>query len=219
MSAQPTRRARVRCSATGTRRVGLGSALRGLPWLAAGLSAVATVLALVPGGFEALVFDRAALGRGELWRLVTGHFVHWSTAQWAWDTVVFFAVAAACEARGRLRLLSAVLLASLAISAGVALFQPGLSRYAGLSGIDCTLCAWMALDWMRAQWRFGARRTALLGAGLALAFAGKIGFELVTGSALFAGELAPGVAPVPLAHLLGAGLGPLLAIPPTGPRR
>jgi hypothetical protein len=104
-----------------------------------------------------------------------------------------------------------VVISALGVSLGVAVLQPELVRYAGLSGIVCALSAWLALDWMRSQWRAGARRAALLGGGLALAFALKVGFEWTTGTALFAGELAPGVVPVPLAHVLGAGLGPLLA--------
>ena len=184
-----------------------------LPWLSAGLTAIAVGLAFCPGAFDALVFDRDALAGGELWRLVTGHFVHWSTAHWMWDAGVFFALAAVCEVRGRLRLLGGVGFAAVFVSLGVALLEPGLDRYAGLSGIVCALSAWLVVDWLRAQWRAGARGAPWLAVGLGAAFALKLGFEWTTGSAVFAGELAPGVVPVPLAHVLGAGLGPLLAAP------
>ncbi|MGH0034615.1 MAG: rhombosortase [Myxococcota bacterium] len=180
------------------------------PWLSAGLTAIAVGLAFVPGAFEALVLDADGLARGELWRLLTGHFVHWSTAHRVWDAGVFFALAAVCERQGRLRLLAGVGLAGLGVSLGVLALQPELDRYAGLSGIVCSLSAWLVLDWMAAQWRLGRRRGVWLGMAGAGAFALKLGFEWATGTALFAGELAPGVVPVPLAHLLGAGLGLLL---------
>jgi rhomboid family GlyGly-CTERM serine protease len=188
-----------------------------LPWAAAGLGALAALLTFWPGAFDVLVYDRVAVDRGELWRLVSGHFVHWSTAHWAWDCAVFVMLAALGEARGRRRLLAVVLVAALGVSTGVALLQPELGRYAGLSGIDCALLAWLGLDSLRGRWREGSRGSVLVGMGVALAFAGKIAFEIVTGRALFAGELAPGVVAVPVAHLLGAalgaGLGALLALP------
>lgn len=193
---------------------GCASGVRGWPWVSLGLSALAAGLAFWPGAFEVLVLDRGGLARGEWWRLLTGHFVHWSPAQAAWDIGVFLVLAASCERRGRGRLLAALAASALGISAGVALLQPALPRYAGLSGIVCTLLAWLALDWLRERWREGSRRAVWLGGGLALAFVFKLGFEWTTGTALFAGDLAPGVVPVPLAHVLGAGLGPLLAARP-----
>ena len=41
----------------------------------------------------------------------------------------------------------------------------------------------------------------------AFLFGAKLAFELGTGSAVFAGELGPGIVTVPLAHLTGAAAG------------
>lgn len=197
-----------------TRRVGLAPALRGLPWLSLALTALTGGLVLWPGAFDALVLDREALARGELWRLVTGHLVHWSTAHWVWDGAVFAALAAVLEARGRRTLGAALGISCVAVSLGVLWLQPGLPQYGGLSGVICALASWLALDWLRGRWRAGDRGALLLGGALVGAFAAKLGFEWTTGRALFAGELAPGVVPVPLAHVVGAGVGSLLAALP-----
>ena len=51
---------------------------------------VVTALAvyLLPGVGEALVYDRSAILTGELWRLVTGHWVHFSASHLFYDVTV-----------------------------------------------------------------------------------------------------------------------------------
>ena len=46
-----------------------------------------------------LEYDRAAILHGEVWRLVTGHFVHWSVGHLAWDLLAFAILSAVCMRR------------------------------------------------------------------------------------------------------------------------
>lgn len=128
----------------------------------------------------------------EPWRLLSGHFTHFTAEHLAWDLLVFVTLAALFPAR---RLLPLLATAALAVSLGVSLGSPELPSYRGLSGLDSALFAALALD----LWRRGGpdRR---LGAAALLLFLAKVAAEVAGGQALFA--TGPFV-PVPLAHLLG----------------
>lgn len=129
----------------------------------------------------------------EPWRLLTGHFTHWTADHLRWDLLVFAALALLFPPR---RLVSLLFWTALLVSAGVVIFLPEMPAYRGLSGLDSALFVALALD-------FGRRPKSvdrLLGALALLLFLAKIAAELASGQAIFA----PGpFVPVPLAHLLG----------------
>lgn len=178
-----------------------------LPLLTLGLAALAVGLHFVPGAAAALAFERRAVASGELWRLATAHWVHWSTDHLLWDVGTFVALGAACELRSRARLAVCLLGSQLAIAAVVWWGLAGLTRYGGLSGLDCALFALLAAELWREQRREGSRAVPALVVGLGLALALKLGFEWTTGETVFVANLGPGVSPVPAAHLAGAVVG------------
>ncbi|MCG8371014.1 MAG: rhombosortase [Proteobacteria bacterium] len=105
--------------------------------LAAAVAVAAIVLRLGGGEVEeALAFDRAALEGGQLWRLVSGHFVHlgWSHLflNLAGLALVTWLVGAAF---GALRWLVVGLVTVVAIDAGFWWLNPQLDWYVGLSGL------------------------------------------------------------------------------------
>lgn len=173
----------------------------------------ASLLLLLPALLFALnpeLFElRWPSGTGaEVWRLVTGHWTHWSTAHLTWNLASFLLLAAACEldrACGRRRMLAAIACAALDIPAALWLALPEMSRYRGLSGIVSALFTLLAITLLRDGLATGHRARTLVGAAALTAFGSKIVFELVTGDLLFvqptAGEV-PFV-PIPLAHAVG----------------
>ncbi|MCU7812765.1 MAG: hypothetical protein KZQ77_16290, partial [Candidatus Thiodiazotropha sp. (ex Notomyrtea botanica)] len=57
-----------------------------LPWRTLLLTTLALTGYLILGAApEIWVFDRAAIGKGEVWRLVTGHWVHSDFEHALWD--------------------------------------------------------------------------------------------------------------------------------------
>lgn len=157
-----------------------------------------TALALVAGAVfysqwtSALEYDRAAVARGELWRLATCQWTHWSADHLLWDVVVFFALGVACERRGRRSFAWTVAIASVVVPIAVHLACPTLDRFRGLSG-DCAL--------------FALIMTRIGGAIGAFAFVGfvvKTIDELVTGTPVFAAST---FAVVPVSHLAGFVIG------------
>lgn len=153
-----------------------------------------------------LELDREAVARGEVWRLITGHWTHWTPDHLLWDSLAFLVLAVLCETRiSRARLVAAVLGSALAVSAGVWFALPEIGRYRGLSGIDSALFVLLA----------ASLRSPLGGLALA-AFLGKSAWEVWTGATLF--TAAGSFVPVPLAHLIGGACGLCIGIagpPPT----
>lgn len=112
-------------------------------WLAPRLSLGLTVLALAIAALgeaasHALVWNRAAILDGEVWRLWTGHLVHADAAHLFWNVVGFASIAAHFETApfGGTRRLAWILLAAAAAVGGALLLWPGTpDLYRGLSGV------------------------------------------------------------------------------------
>ena len=178
-----------------------------VPVLTLAFAALATAIHLTPGAAALLEFDRVAIARGELWRFVSAHLVHFDANHLAWDVAVFLVLGSVCERASRERTAVALAFASVAITAVLWRFQPQFEIYRGLSGLDCALFGLFAGRLLK-----HSERPAKLIGVLGLAGAGaKTILELATGSTVFASGV--GYAPVPLAHLVGliAGLVAALA--------
>lgn len=177
-----------------------------IPWLTLCLGALAVVFLRLPGWSEALEMNRAALAQGEVWRLLTGHFTHFTVDHLKWDVAVFVALGALVELRSRRHFVAVLAGGALAISLGVWRLQPQFASYRGLSGLDSVLFGYVAADIFklaRADYRRGPAAAAILAMIL---FVAKIVFELVTDRAFFVNNEAA-FAPVPLAHLIGVVVG------------
>lgn len=183
------------------------------------LTSIAVIASLFPGVCDLLQFDRAAIARGEVWRVVTGNFVHWNADHLIWDSLMFFILGLAIELRSRHRHLESdsaignlfvltTVASAIAVSACVWFFTP-LERYRGLSGIDSALfvllAAWYLVDVIKS----GAYSQAAIPSGLLLCFLAKIGYEIATGHTYFVDSTAAAFVPLPQVHLAGAGIGVL----------
>src|SRR6187402_1286074 len=162
-----------------------GAAGWATPWLALLASALAWALSSASGELQtACALTRDALAGGELWRLWSGHFVHFGSAHLRGDLLAFLLWAAWLERASRGLLLGVLLAAAPLMSVAVLLGCPTLGEYRGLSGLDCSLVG--ALIWRR-----GLQSQHLRGVGLwcLAAFVTKCGYELATGRAIFAPDL------------------------------
>jgi rhomboid family GlyGly-CTERM serine protease len=169
------------------------------------LTVMTLVIALWQGASEALQFDRAAIEAGEPWRHVTSHFTHWNNEHLAWDLLVFFGLGCVCEKLNRQRFLAAVVVASVLIPFGLWILADNLPTYRGLSGLDTALFALLSAATLRAAFHERNWALVVVVTGLLLGLAGKTAFELVSGGTIFV--RATEFQPVPLAHLIGAGVG------------
>ena len=178
---------------------------RRLPWLTLGLAGLIAALFLAAGPLpEALLYDRAAIGRAEIWRLATGHLIHSDFDHLGWNLAALMILGGLVETTpglGRAGLLLALSIGTVAVTATLWWAMPELDRYCGLSGVlNAVYVVLLAGEWRRSG---SPILLILLAAGAA-----KIGVETVAGGALFTDPFWPSV---PAAHLAGylAGLATL----------
>jgi len=159
-----------------------------LPAVAASLS---TELAAL------MVYDRAAILQGEIWRLLTGHWVHFSFAHLASDTLVLAGCTWLITRRGFTRFPAVCLLLAPGISLVLLVGLPELARYGGLSALALTGMTLAGLQELRGD------RCRRFGAGLLALVALRLVADMALGGATLSGIDSLGVRPVPLGHLLG----------------
>ena len=173
-------------------------------WLAAGLVAILSVALQAAGLDAACAWDRAAIADGEVWRLVSGHFVHLSWSHLflnlAGLALIAWIVGGAWPWQGWL-LVSLACLAS--IGTGLWILNPELAWYVGLSGLLHGLLA--------AGLVAGIRRREAESAVLAVLVGAKLVWEQLAGP-LPGSEGASGGAVIVDAHLYGAVGGVLVAV-------
>jgi rhomboid family GlyGly-CTERM serine protease len=149
-----------------------------------------------------LAWERGAILHGELWRLWSGHVVHFSSSHAAADTLVLFAMGLYAEPLvGSRRFGRMLAIAALLLSLGMLALAPSLDEYRGASGL-ATLTAVLA---GALAWRRHPPSRAIIACG-ALALASKTLWELGSHTAAFT-DLPAGVAVAWQAHVLGALLG------------
>jgi rhomboid family GlyGly-CTERM serine protease len=185
--------------------------------LAAACGMLAVAIFVTPSLSSALQYDRDAVAAGELWRVVTCHWTHWSADHLFWDVTTLAALMAVCLRLNARRTVVSIAIASIAITAGVHVGHPELSTYRGLSGIDSTLTVLLAVSGMRSP---NSQRPAVLAcAGLLAAIVAKLLYELTTGGAVFVDADRAGFVSVPAAHAIGAIVGAAVALIPAKRRR
>jgi rhomboid family GlyGly-CTERM serine protease len=150
---------------------------------------------LLPG--DSVAYDRAALAHGELWRLWTGQFCHWSALHLAGNLAALAGVAIVAGRTIR-RWLALLPIAAPLLSAFLFVAAPALERYRGLSGLVALLVVGAAVE------------GGAVGRLLALAYLGKLAFDAATGS--HSVLLPEGIVTAWPAHLGGILLGLLAAL-------
>lgn len=148
-----------------------------------------------------LRFDRAAIGDGEIWRLVSGHFVHLGTTHLVLNAAGLALVWYLFGRDMRPAQWLLVMVVSIAgIGAGFWVFEPQLAWYVGLSGVlHGMIAAGIAASMSR------VRTDAIL---LAVILAAKLAYEQVAGP-LPGSEDSAGGPVIVNAHLYGALAGAL----------
>ena len=164
-------------------------------WLV-GLLAAVLVLLYFTGddGRQLLRYERAAVLRGEYWRLLTAHLVHGSGQHLVLNAVGLGLIAALFPREYSLRGWLLILAGSVVvIDLGFVFLEPQLEWYVGLSGVLHGALAAGAIGW----WQHESRPLAL---ALTLVLIGKLSWEQLHGALPLSGDM-----PVVVdAHLYGA---------------
>ena len=172
--------------------------MRGLPLTTLSVTALSLVGTLSPTVAELLIYDRDAIGAGEVWRLLSGHLVHLTSPHLLADLTVF--VVSGClierERGGDCGWLYLVMGAAI----GVALWSldTSLARFGGLSGLAYGNVAFLALSMCRRQPHQRVPATAILATLIV-----KLVSDFVYPGASLMGSVSQPFVSVPLAHLVG----------------
>lgn len=158
---------------------------------------VAGIFVLAGPAPDSLVYDRSAIGRGEVWRLLTGHLAHADTSHLVVNLLGLGLVGAVFERQPVYWVLLFVVSAA-AIDVWLWFLRADIGSYCGLSGVLYGLLA----AGLFACWRESRRRLllAVIGAG-AIA---KLLLEVRLGSGLLDHTTWP---VLPGAHVAGAAAG------------
>lgn len=159
------------------------------------LPAVVLACAPLPAGWFLLERDAP----GELWRLWSGHWVHFSTSHLLWNLAVLLAAGAWLEHVRPGLLLRHTLVAAPLISLAILAAEPGLQTYGGLSGLATGVVVLLGLHQLRSP---GAPRGLWIGV-LALV-AAKSASDVASSTAWLAHYASPGIRTSSTAHAAGA---------------
>lgn len=122
------------------------------PWLFLGLAAGSLLIQLFPGWRDALLYDRAALARGEWWRLWTGHLVHFGWPHLIADAGLFVILGWWLAAKHPWFTRLALGLMPLFVSAVIYWLDPAMLRYGGLSAVNLGLLLFFAGQGWQRNW-------------------------------------------------------------------
>jgi len=143
-------------------------------------------------------YDRNLIEAGQFWRLISCHFTHWTVEHAFWDITLFVVLSYICITTNLKRYCILLTASAIVVSLSVYLFNPDFIQYRGLSGIDSALFIDACISSIVKNKRILCRIFNIL---FLIGFTGKITYEFVTGSAIFADS---GFTTLPVAHVAGA---------------
>ncbi len=128
---------------------------RRLPGAALLLAGLALAVHLVPGADELLEYRREAIIAGQVWRILSGHWAHFTLNHLSWDLLAFLVLGSACEQFSRRRFVLAVFGSAITVAAVSWFLLPGMTAYRGLSGIGSALFGLLTVQLIRNAIRQG----------------------------------------------------------------
>jgi rhomboid family GlyGly-CTERM serine protease len=161
----------------------------------------AALVALVPSLAGALLYDRTAVLQGEVWRLWTAHWVHFSGSHLLWNLVALALAGTWLEMHRPGWLWRYTLFAPPLITLILLVLQPAMTGYGGLSGLATGVVTLLGLALLETP-----AANHLLGLGLLALVAAKLAIDPLRGATLLATFASADVHPAELAHVVGAGV-------------
>lgn len=125
---------------------------RYIPWLYLLVAFSAVLPTAWPELRPYLIYNRIDISHGELWRIWTGHLVHFGWPHYLADGALFIVIGWAFQqsqpsfSRVSLLILPAV------VSASIFWFDPAMNIYGGLSGINVGLLVFLACQGWQRNW-------------------------------------------------------------------
>jgi rhomboid family GlyGly-CTERM serine protease len=108
-----------------------------IPWLTFTICLGSVLLFLILGAVpDILIYNRSAIENGEIWQLLSNHFVHCDLSHLGWNITAFFILGSLLEQRLlRTRLFGLITISCIGVSIWLWFLKTDLTLYCGLSGI------------------------------------------------------------------------------------
>jgi len=171
---------------------------RPLPVYTLFVLAISVLVYALPGVASLLIFDRSAILHGEVWRILSGHAVHFSSTHFVYDLLAFGLAGGMIEYKRYPGCGILYVVMAFAIGVSLLIFKPGMDYYGGLSGLACGAVVYLAL--------FGLHDTPslrLVSAMMLVLVVSKIAFELYTGQPVLLSNQQELFISMPISHLVG----------------
>jgi rhomboid family GlyGly-CTERM serine protease len=123
-----------------------------IPWVFLVVTLAAIVVQLDPGSHARLIYDRTAVAQGEIWRLWTGHLVHFGWPHFIADAGLFLILGRLLERQHPVACYVSLIGMPLAIAVAMYWGDPNMVRYGGLSAVNFGLLVFLALQGWQRNW-------------------------------------------------------------------
>ena len=178
-----------------------------VPWVSLLLTAVALIIHIYYPLRLRLIYARAALQDGDLWRLLSCHWVHLNEDHLLWSAMTFLVLGSICEIMNRTGYVITVAISAVLIPIAIWFGMPDLKTYGGLSGLDCALYTLLIFLFIKREWKTRSWQWLTFYAVLLALLLGKIFYEVTSGLTIFVNIAHTNMVTVPLAHLVGGLVG------------
>ena len=106
------------------------------PWFTISLCLGCTLLFMILGAVpDTLIYNRIAIEQGEIWRLLSNHFVHCDISHLGWNLAALLILGSLLERRLGARLLGLTAISCIGVSSWLWFIKTDLALYCGLSGM------------------------------------------------------------------------------------
>ena len=177
------------------------------PYLSLLMTAAALLIHIFHPIRPHLLYTRTGLAQGEFWRLFACHWVHLNTDHLLWSAATFLVLGSFCEIMDRGKYILVVGISVICTPLIIWVILPHLNVYGGLSGLDCALYSLLTVLFIKRErqlqkWGWVVFYTLML-----VLLPTKIIYEMTSGLTVFVNSSHTAMVPVPLAHLVGGGVG------------
>ena len=145
------------------------------------------------------VYDTDAIFRGEIWRLITSHFVHFGGMHLIYNILAFGVTGWIIEYKGYGYFKFLCLLMALSISISLIVFKPDMMYFGGLSGVACGSIMYCSLLCLRepSPWRTVSILTIIF-------LFTKISLEIYNNGSILPYGGPQSFVPMPISHIVGS---------------
>jgi rhomboid family GlyGly-CTERM serine protease len=145
------------------------------PWVFLVVFSGALVIQMNPAWRAGLIYDRGMVGQGEIWRVWTGHLVHFGWGHFVADAGLLFILGWLLESKYPLFSWLALALMPAFISATLYWLDPDMVRYGGLSAVNLGMLLYLAAQGWQRNW------TDWFWPAVLAIYVGEVIFEAVQG--------------------------------------